>query len=104
MSEELKRFFLSLDLPLIDVFGMSETSGGIIFNFEKRNLKTIGKPMRGIEVQIHEPNENGEGEVCIDANLILLLGPGIQLSFFLMAVTFQRPHKFNGLPKGPGKD
>uniref|UniRef100_A0A1I8PCX0 long-chain-fatty-acid--CoA ligase n=1 Tax=Stomoxys calcitrans TaxID=35570 RepID=A0A1I8PCX0_STOCA len=65
VSEELKLFFLSLDIPLTDVYGLSESSGGLVFSLKKPNLLTVGQPIKGVEVKIQEPNEKGEGEILI---------------------------------------
>lgn len=71
VTEELKLFFLGLDLPLIDAYGMSETSGGVVYNFDRPNLKTVGKAVEGIEIKIDRPNEKGEGEVSRNFKLNL---------------------------------
>lgn len=63
VSEELKRFCLSLDMPLIDAYGMSETSGAVVYNISMPNLETVGKPIEFQEVMIRNPDQNGEGEV-----------------------------------------
>ncbi|XP_075154013.1 long-chain-fatty-acid--CoA ligase heimdall-like [Haematobia irritans] len=65
VSEELKRFFLSCDLPLTDVYGLSETSGAVVVAVETPNLLTVGQPLEGVEVKILDPNETGEGEILL---------------------------------------
>lgn len=62
-SRDLKQFFLSLDLPLTDLYAMSETAGVGIVNYLKPNLETTGQVLYGSEVKIGEPDENGRGEV-----------------------------------------
>lgn len=63
VSEELKRFFLSINLPLTEVFGMSETSGAVTLNFDYSNLKVVGKPIGDMKIRINNPTDKGEGEV-----------------------------------------
>lgn len=64
VSEELKRFFLGLDLPLTEVFGMSETSGAITLNLDYSKLRSVGKPIADdLRIRIDQPSEAGEGQV-----------------------------------------
>uniref|UniRef100_A0A1I8NLK9 long-chain-fatty-acid--CoA ligase n=1 Tax=Stomoxys calcitrans TaxID=35570 RepID=A0A1I8NLK9_STOCA len=65
LSLELKHFFLGLDLPITEVFGLSETCGAVLYNFDLTNLETCGKPLKGIEVKLLNANEQGDGELCI---------------------------------------
>ncbi|XP_068151260.1 long-chain-fatty-acid--CoA ligase heimdall [Drosophila tropicalis] len=65
VSDEMKNFFLGLDMPLGECYGMSETGGGITLNVEITNLFSSGRPICGLEVEIQEPDANGHGEICM---------------------------------------
>ncbi|EDW57577.2 long-chain-fatty-acid--CoA ligase heimdall [Drosophila virilis] len=65
VSPELKQFFLGLDMPLADVYGMSETGGAITLNESITNLYSSGAPILGTEVKIDKPDVNGQGEILM---------------------------------------
>lgn len=66
MSMELKRYFLQMDLPVMDVFGMTECSGPhIMSDVNAFKLHSVGKTMSGGDSRIDRADQNGHGEVCI---------------------------------------
>lgn len=66
MSAEIKQYFMSLDLPLFEAFGMSESGGAhCVSTSDYFNLTTIGKPLPGVETLILNKDENGHGEICM---------------------------------------
>lgn len=66
MSVEVKQYFMSLDLPIVEAFGMSESGGAhCVSSPESFNLETIGKQLPGVETKIINKDENGHGEICM---------------------------------------
>ena len=66
MSVDVKRYFMSLDLPVVEAFGMSESGGAhCISHPEFFNLETVGKQLAGVETKLLNKDENGHGEVCM---------------------------------------
>ncbi|ALC39624.1 CG4500, partial [Drosophila busckii] len=63
VTEELKHFFLSIDMPVSDIYGMSESGGAIAYNVHITNLFSSGPPLKGVEVKILQPDSEGQGEI-----------------------------------------
>lgn len=66
MSPEIKQYFMSLDLPIFEAFGMSESCGAhCVSTMDYFNLNTVGKALPGVETLILNKDELGHGEVCM---------------------------------------
>uniref|UniRef100_A0A182Q2C2 long-chain-fatty-acid--CoA ligase n=1 Tax=Anopheles farauti TaxID=69004 RepID=A0A182Q2C2_9DIPT len=73
MDRETKKYFMSLDLPINEAFGMSESSGAHSLTApDSYNFDTIGKPLLGCETKIDKPDERGHGEICMRGRHILM--------------------------------
>jgi len=57
-------YFSSLNLPLHEVYGMSESTGAISINtIECTRTGTVGRSIKGIEVKLDNPDAEGNGEI-----------------------------------------
>lgn len=73
MSVDTKKYFLSLDLPIMDVYGMSETTGGhSLSTLEAPTFETSGKNMPGIKTKIINIDSNGHGEICMKGRHVFM--------------------------------
>lgn len=73
ISSETKKYFMSIDIPVLEAFGMSEVAGAhTICTYESFNLNTIGRPLPGTKVKIHEPDEQNQGELCLNGRNIFM--------------------------------
>lgn len=67
---------MNLGLKVYQGYGITETSPVIAVETPKASsLGTVGKPMPGIEIKIHQPNAEGVGEIWAK-------GPNIMLGYY----------------------
>lgn len=66
LSAEVKQYFMSLDIPVLDVFGMSEAAGAHTVSVPHAcGFKTIGCSIPGAKTKILDRDDQGNGEICM---------------------------------------
>jgi long-chain acyl-CoA synthetase len=76
LDPEIARGIRELGLKIFQGYGITETSPVISFEFDGMVKDgSVGKPIPGVEVRIHDPNENGIGEIWVK-------GPNVMREYF----------------------
>lgn len=69
-------FFTSIGITLINGYGISECGPLVTVNRpEFHDYESVGLPLPGLELRIDNPNESGEGEVCVK-------GPNVMIGYY----------------------
>jgi len=70
LAREIEEFFWAIGVPILNGWGMTETSSGVCSNtLREHKFLTVGKPFPGVEIKIAEDGE------------ILVKGPGNMLGY-----------------------
>ena len=73
ISMESLEYFLSLDIPLLECYGMSETGGPHTGNRPGHHrLGSIGPSIDGCHTKIFNPDKDGEGEIIMSSRNIMM--------------------------------
>lgn len=65
ITKDTLEFFLSLDIPLYELYGMSESTGPHTVSVpEAFKLTSCGKELPGCKTKLHNQDEEGNGEIC----------------------------------------
>ena len=68
ISEETLSYFLSVDIVLYELYGMTETTGPTTVSAKNVvRYRAAGKSPNGVKLCINKPDVDGQGEVAIMA-------------------------------------
>ncbi|XP_078530563.1 long-chain-fatty-acid--CoA ligase ACSBG2-like [Lissotriton helveticus] len=71
--KETLEYFMKLNLPLMEAYGMSETSGPHTISVPSNyRLTSCGKAIPGCRTKIHIPDRDGNGEVCFGGRHVFM--------------------------------
>lgn len=65
IAPEVVNFFAGLNIRIVDLYGMSETSGLITLSDASTPRGSVGKALPGTKVILFNPDKTGEGEICV---------------------------------------
>ncbi|NWV35158.1 ACBG2 ligase, partial [Grantiella picta] len=73
ITRETLEFFLSLNIPVLELYGMSESSGPHTMSLPHAfKLGSCGKELTGCHTLIHKPDRDGIGEICFSGRHIFM--------------------------------
>ncbi|XP_065714332.2 long-chain-fatty-acid--CoA ligase ACSBG2 isoform X3 [Patagioenas fasciata] len=73
ITRETLEFFLSLNIPVLELYGMSESTGPHSVSLPHAfRLTSCGREVPGCRTLIHKPDADGNGEVCFSGRHIFM--------------------------------
>lgn len=73
ISQKLIDFFESIGVTMLNGYGITECSPLVAANRNRyRVAESVGVPVAKMTVKIAAPNENGEGEICVKGDSVML--------------------------------
>ncbi|CAD6224814.1 GSCOCG00005566001-RA-CDS [Cotesia congregata] len=73
LSDDIKKYFMSLDMPIMEAYGMSECAGAHTLSTEdKYRLGSVGAVLKGLKTKLDHPDDCGEGEICMGGRHVFM--------------------------------
>ncbi|ELT97844.1 hypothetical protein CAPTEDRAFT_161718 [Capitella teleta] len=73
ITRETLDFFMSLNIPLLELYGMSESCGPHTISFPwKYNVTSVGVEFLGVSTKLANPDKDGEGEICMGGRHVFM--------------------------------
>ena len=75
LNPEIAKIFAAAKIPLREGYGMTETSPVISVNRMQKGLHklgTVGLPLPSVKIKIHQPDDNGAGEIWVKGKNVML--------------------------------
>ncbi|XP_069562624.1 long-chain-fatty-acid--CoA ligase ACSBG2-like isoform X1 [Brachyistius frenatus] len=64
ITKETLEYFMSLNIPLRELYGMSESSGPHTVSVDEYRITSCGKVIKGSKTKLENPDADGNGEIC----------------------------------------
>ncbi|XP_014897101.1 long-chain-fatty-acid--CoA ligase ACSBG2-like [Poecilia latipinna] len=64
ITKETLDYFMSLSIPVKELYGMSESSGPHAVSIHEYRIGSVGKVMAGCKTKLDKPDADGNGEIC----------------------------------------
>jgi len=73
ISDETLRYFLSLDIVVRELYGMSEVSGPHFLPTDNKIvIGSVGKTIPGGHTKLHDKDTDGNGEICMKGRNLMM--------------------------------
>ncbi|KJE90232.1 long-chain-fatty-acid-CoA ligase ACSBG2 [Capsaspora owczarzaki ATCC 30864] len=73
MSRDCTLYFMSLDISVFEVFGMSESTGCVTFSINHQfKIGACGSPIEGVDLKINRPDSDGNGEITFKGRNLMM--------------------------------
>ncbi|XP_030594325.1 long-chain-fatty-acid--CoA ligase ACSBG2-like isoform X2 [Archocentrus centrarchus] len=64
ITKDTLDYFMSLNIPVKELYGMSESSGPHTVSIDEYRITSCGKEMQGCKTKLVNTDEDGNGEIC----------------------------------------